>query len=120
MNVDDVVRERIEAARRRAAAEKQRRADLQAARQHGLPKRHAQKLRNLAAREPEAREPQTPEEPVPVRVASCPSCRAERVAQRVAGVLVSGRPHDVLRCSDKACELLWLVRADRPRVPVAA
>lgn len=48
MNVDDVIRERIEAARRRSAAEKERRTRLAAARARGLARRHAQKLRNLA------------------------------------------------------------------------
>ncbi|MFF2384062.1 hypothetical protein [Streptomyces sp. NPDC058108] len=48
MNVDDVVAEKIAAAARKAAAEKQRRAELAAARRAGLARRHAQKLRNLA------------------------------------------------------------------------
>lgn len=50
MNVDDVVRAKIQAAQRRAANKKQRRAELAEARQHGLARRHAQKLRNLADR----------------------------------------------------------------------
>ncbi|MFJ2964252.1 hypothetical protein ACIPIC_18375 [Streptomyces collinus] len=48
MNVDDIVRERIEAARRKAAEQKRIREELAAARQKGLAKRHAQKLRRLA------------------------------------------------------------------------
>ncbi|MEU1908140.1 hypothetical protein [Streptomyces hygroscopicus] len=48
MNVDDVIAERIAAARRRIEAAKQRRATLAAARQRGLARRHAAKLRNLA------------------------------------------------------------------------
>ncbi|MFF2385178.1 hypothetical protein [Streptomyces sp. NPDC058108] len=48
MNVDDVVAEKIAAAARRAAAEKQRRAELAAARRAGLARRHARKLFNLA------------------------------------------------------------------------
>jgi hypothetical protein len=48
VDVNDVVRERIEQARRKAEAEKQRRAELAAARRKGLAYRHAQKLRNLA------------------------------------------------------------------------
>jgi hypothetical protein len=48
VDVNDVVRERIEAARRKAEAEKQRRAELAAARKRGLAYRHAQRLRNLA------------------------------------------------------------------------
>lgn len=47
MNVDDLIRERIAAAARRAEAAKRRRAAFAAARQRGLAARHAQKLRNL-------------------------------------------------------------------------
>lgn len=47
MNVDDVIAERIAAARRRTEAAKRRRAALAAARQRGLARRHAAKLRNL-------------------------------------------------------------------------
>lgn len=50
MNVDDVVAERIAAARLRIEAAKKRRAALAAARQRGLAHRHAAKLRNLSAR----------------------------------------------------------------------
>jgi hypothetical protein len=50
MNVDDVVAEKIAAARARAEAAKARRAALNAARQRGLAHRHAQKLRNQANR----------------------------------------------------------------------
>ena len=50
MNVDDVVAEKIAAARARAEAAKRRRAALAAARQRGLAARHAQKLRNQASR----------------------------------------------------------------------
>ncbi|MEU1008172.1 hypothetical protein [Streptomyces sp. NPDC005890] len=49
MNVDDVVAEKIAAARARAEAAKRRRAALAAARQRGLAARHAQKLRNQAS-----------------------------------------------------------------------
>ncbi|MGW2226822.1 hypothetical protein [Streptomyces formicae] len=49
MNVDDVVAERIAAARARIEANKRRRAALAAARQRGLAHRHAQKLRNQAS-----------------------------------------------------------------------
>jgi hypothetical protein len=48
MNVDDVVAEKIAAARARAEAAKRRRATLAAARQRGLGFRHAAKLRNLS------------------------------------------------------------------------
>lgn len=54
MNVDDVVADRIAAARRRIEAAKRRRATLQAARQAGLAHRHAAKLRNLRKRADEA------------------------------------------------------------------
>lgn len=47
MNVDDLVQERIAAARARIEANRRRRAALNAARQRGLAIRHAQKLRNL-------------------------------------------------------------------------
>lgn len=45
MNVDDVVQERIEAARRRIARQKRQRAELAEARQYGLRVRHAAKMR---------------------------------------------------------------------------
>lgn len=48
MNVDDVVAEKIAAARARAEANKRRRAALAAARQRGLAIRHAAKLRRQA------------------------------------------------------------------------
>lgn len=51
MNVDDVVAEKIEAARIRIAAAKQRREELAAARRRGLAARHAAKLRHLARRQ---------------------------------------------------------------------
>ncbi|MFC8408547.1 hypothetical protein ACFUG9_34030 [Streptomyces griseoincarnatus] len=44
MNVDDIVAEKVAAARRRAEADKRRRQELAEARQHGLAARHAQKL----------------------------------------------------------------------------
>ncbi|MFI1148707.1 hypothetical protein [Streptomyces sp. NPDC020817] len=47
MNVDDIVAERIEQARRKAAARKRAREELAEARRRGLAQRHAQKLRNL-------------------------------------------------------------------------
>ncbi|MFH9225939.1 hypothetical protein [Streptomyces lydicus] len=47
MNVNDIVAERIEAARRRAAFNKRRREELAKARRAGLVQRHANKLRNL-------------------------------------------------------------------------
>lgn len=49
MNVDDVVAEKIAAARARAEAAKRRRAALAAARKRGLAIRHAAKLRNQAS-----------------------------------------------------------------------
>jgi hypothetical protein len=50
MNVDDVVAEKITAARAKAEANKRRRAALAANRQRGLALRHAAKLRNQANR----------------------------------------------------------------------
>jgi hypothetical protein len=49
VNVDDVVAEKIAAARARIEAAKRRRAALAAARQRGLAHRHAAKLRNQAS-----------------------------------------------------------------------
>lgn len=49
MNVDDVVAEKIAAARARAENAKRRRAALAASRQRGLAFRHAAKLRNQAS-----------------------------------------------------------------------
>lgn len=49
MNVDDIVAEKIAAARRRAEANKRRRAALAANRKRGLALRHAAKLRNQAS-----------------------------------------------------------------------
>lgn len=51
MNVDDIVAEKIAAARIKVQAAKQRRDDLAAARKRGLTHRHAQKLAHLAERE---------------------------------------------------------------------
>ncbi|MFJ9748902.1 hypothetical protein [Streptomyces chartreusis] len=50
MNVNDIVAEKIAAARRRAEETKRRRAALTAARQRGLAHRHAAKLRRQADR----------------------------------------------------------------------
>lgn len=52
MNVDDVVAEKIAAARAKAEAAKRRRAALAAARKRGLAIRHAAKLRNQASIRP--------------------------------------------------------------------
>jgi hypothetical protein len=49
VNVDDVVAEKIAAARARAEAAKRRRAAFAAARKRGLAIRHAAKLRNQAS-----------------------------------------------------------------------
>ncbi|MFE2684041.1 hypothetical protein [Streptomyces mirabilis] len=133
MNVDDVIRERIEAARRKAENDQRRRAELAAARTAGLAHRHAQKLRNLnrgetatvaSATATDAKpspSKETPMAPAALRAACCPACRRERRARLVTTVTVTGVPHDVLRCLATECELLWLVRAERPRtVPAAA
>ncbi|WP_432004555.1 hypothetical protein [Streptomyces parvus] len=47
MNAEDLVQERIAAARRKIAADKKRRQELAEARKHGLNRRHAQKLAHL-------------------------------------------------------------------------
>jgi uncharacterized protein YqfA (UPF0365 family) len=49
VNVDDIVAEKIAAARARIEATKRRRAALNAARQRGLAHRHAARLRNQAS-----------------------------------------------------------------------
>lgn len=54
MNVDDIVAEKIAAARARAEANKRRRLALAAARKRGLALRHAQKLRHLNYRTDQA------------------------------------------------------------------
>ncbi|MER6601826.1 hypothetical protein [Streptomyces parvus] len=56
MNVDDVVQERIAAARRKIAADKKRREELAEARRHGIAARHRQKLARLAQYSPGTRE----------------------------------------------------------------
>ncbi|MFD3640680.1 hypothetical protein [Streptomyces griseus] len=47
MDVNDIVQERIDAARRKIANDKKRRLELAEARKHGLTRRHAQKLAHL-------------------------------------------------------------------------
>ncbi|MEV7240428.1 hypothetical protein AB0N92_04080 [Streptomyces sp. NPDC093248] len=54
MNVDDIVAQKIAAARARAEAAKRRRAVFAAARQRGLAARHAQKLARLRTQESNA------------------------------------------------------------------
>ncbi|WP_405841580.1 hypothetical protein [Streptomyces sp. NBC_01518] len=61
MNVDDVVAEKIAAARIRAENTKRRRAAFAVARQRGLAHRHAAKLRRLAG-ESDSPAPATPKE----------------------------------------------------------
>ncbi|MGV9755403.1 hypothetical protein ACWDUC_06145 [Streptomyces tricolor] len=60
MNVNDVVAEKIAAARARAEAAKRRRAALAAARQRGLAARHAQKIARLCAQDSNAGVGQNP------------------------------------------------------------
>ena len=66
MNVDDVVAEKIAAARAQAEANKRRRAALAANRQRGLALRHAAKLRNQTSRgdTPTAGEPTVVQSPM--------------------------------------------------------
>ncbi|MEY2243196.1 hypothetical protein AB8A21_09670 [Streptomyces sp. BF23-18] len=54
--------------------------------------------------------------PVALRPAVCPSCRQQRAARLITTVTVTGAPYDVLHCPEKACDLRWLVRANRPRI----
>ncbi|MGW4021069.1 hypothetical protein [Streptomyces sp. NPDC005009] len=58
--VEQAVQARIAAARIRIQAAKKRRDDLTAARRRGLARRHAQKLRNQAARRDTEEPPNTP------------------------------------------------------------
>jgi hypothetical protein len=58
--VEQAVQARIAAARIRVQAAKQRRDDLAAARRRGLAHRHAQKLRNQAARRDQQDPPDNP------------------------------------------------------------
>ncbi|MBZ6250363.1 hypothetical protein KVH27_18505 [Streptomyces olivaceus] len=63
MNVDDIVTEKIAAARARIAAAKKRRDDLHTARQRGLAHRHAAKLRHQANRGDAATVAGSPQDP---------------------------------------------------------
>ncbi|MEV7387199.1 hypothetical protein [Streptomyces sp. NPDC091215] len=115
-HVEQQVAARIAAARQREAERKRQRAEFAAARDAGVARRHAQKLYRQAARP-------TQENPVPAAIRSthCPACRCERLARLMTTITVAGTPYDVLRCAADGCELLWLVRANRPRTaPVAA
>lgn len=75
MNVNDVVAEKVEAARRKIAADKKRREELAEARKHGIAARHRQKLARLSRYSPgPAREtpaddstPDTPDQSAPRR-----------------------------------------------------
>ncbi|MEW2083472.1 hypothetical protein [Streptomyces sp. NPDC005283] len=51
-DVNDIVAAKIEAARRKTAADKRRREELAEARRYGLEARRRQKLRNLASAKP--------------------------------------------------------------------
>lgn len=105
MNVDDLVQIRIAEAARRIAADRERRRTQQAARNAGLVRRHAAKLDHFADKESE----------VPTaRIAVCPRCSTERIHRRVAGVHVEGHAHDVLRCTDSRCRLVWCLPAEQP------
>ncbi|MER7173762.1 hypothetical protein [Streptomyces mesophilus] len=57
MNVNDLVQQRIEAARHRIATTRRTRAELTEARTRGLTHRHTHKLRTLAQREHAAERP---------------------------------------------------------------
>ncbi|MEV3847921.1 hypothetical protein AB0J30_14135 [Streptomyces microflavus] len=74
MDVNDIVQERIAAARRKIANDKRRRAELAEARKHGLAARHRQKLAHLSRYTPGPREapaggntPDTPDQSAPRR-----------------------------------------------------
>ncbi|MFF7884312.1 hypothetical protein ACH40F_29165 [Streptomyces sp. NPDC020794] len=118
MNVEDVVAEKIAAARRKAENDQRRREELAAARTAGLAHRHAQKLRNLA-RSAENGDPMPRAPRALFRAAVCPSCRSQRNAKRIATVVIAGAEMDVIRCPLKACELIWCVHPERPRTAAA-
>ncbi|MFC9631406.1 hypothetical protein ACFTY8_19445 [Streptomyces mirabilis] len=134
MNVDDVIRERIEAARRKAENDKRRREELAAARAAGLAHRHAQKLRNLnrgdtptvasAARTetpaPSKETPMAATKPVHVLLL-CPACRAQRRCRPVGTAVVGKRRREVVECGDKSCGLQWVAaREHLDATPTAA
>lgn len=49
--------------------------------------------------------------PKPVTQAvHCPACRALRQARRVGATTVDGRKVTLVRCTDRACELIWAAR----------
>ncbi|MEU5633535.1 hypothetical protein ACH47C_26945 [Streptomyces rishiriensis] len=115
-HVEQAIAARI--ARVRAEEERKRaeRAEFAAARTAGLARRHAQKLHHQTARSPEETTV-----PAALRSVCCPACRQERLARLMTTITVGGMPYDVLRCAVQECELLWCVRANRPRtVPAAA
>ncbi|MEU3835573.1 hypothetical protein [Streptomyces microflavus] len=56
MDINDVVEERIAAARRKIANDKRRREELAEARKNGIARRHAQKLARLSRYSPDTRE----------------------------------------------------------------
>ncbi|MET7781513.1 hypothetical protein ABZU94_07275 [Streptomyces mirabilis] len=104
-------------ARVRADEERKRaeRTKFAAARTAGLARRHAAKLRHLSQNSEE------PAMPAALRPALCPSCRQQRATRLMTTINLGGAPHDVVKCSHRPCELMWLVRAERPRtVPAAA
>ncbi|MET9083748.1 hypothetical protein ABZX77_17945 [Streptomyces sp. NPDC004237] len=122
--VEQAVQARIARVRAEADRKRQERAEFAAARTAGLGYRHAARLRNQAANNfPGSQEPPVEEAPVPaaLRTVCCPACRCDRLARLMTTITVAGAPYDVLRCAADNCELLWLVRANRPRTaPIAA
>lgn len=103
MNVDDVVAEKVAAARRRAEANKERRAEFAENRARGVAARHATKTARVARQSPV-------EMPVPACAAHCPACRRERVVRPVGAATVRGTPVRLVQCADPACGLVWAVR----------
>ena len=59
MDVNDIVRIKVEQAAAAIAAARRRREELGAARQHGIARRHAARLRNLADRQADDQTPKT-------------------------------------------------------------
>lgn len=78
MNVNDLVQIRIADAARRIEAARRRRAELDAARQHGLAQRHASKLRHQAAGVATPDDPQANRAPVENPIGTKEKAMSER------------------------------------------
>jgi excinuclease UvrABC ATPase subunit len=114
-HVEQAIAARIARVRAEQEAKQRMREEFAAARAAGVAQRHARKLYRQTAHS-------TEETPVPAALSAihCPACRQERLARLMTTVLVGGASYDLLRCAAQECELLWCVRANRPRTAPAA